>query len=356
MKRISMMALLMAGMFVFVACDKDETTNLSKEDAQQQIANAEQELQAKGAEIVATDGYIIQKYYATQLPSPFFSKSNVSKSIVPSNFQKVYELTRQNLLLDDPEIEFYFENFLISNFNDVTGTWIWRSNEWLHESIPTDRVIVKFPYPATNETNNVTITYYDFTTSLVNGQTITTGIKVKIEYNGSQVFTLAYSASITNILKYSTTLDVTFGPFTIFNEESFDASVSNKVLFNKKITFKKDGKLFYSENANLDVTFLENETGDILITAKQIISNLEFRLKIEGNTSEIETGNLDDIMSISLYTTGGDKIGDFVIVKQGENWVLYLKFNNGEQVAAEELMPLVAERLYSFIIDLLSSL
>lgn len=354
-KRISVMALLMAGMFAFVACNKDDTTNLSKEDAQQQINNAELELQTKSNEIVATDGYKIQEYYATQLTSPFSSNSNVSKSIVPSRFQKVYELTRQNSFLENPEPEFYFDNFIISYFDDVKGTWTLSPNGWLHESTPTDKVIVKFPYPADNATNNVTITYYDFATTLVNGETVPTGIKVKIENNGSVAYTMAYSATITNYMKYSSKVDVAFGPFTFSNEESFDASVNNKVHYIKKFTFKKDGKLFYSENADLTMTIINEESFDILINANQVIGNLELRLKIDANSKELETGNPNNFASFSLYTTSGDKVGDFVYVAEAEGWVLYFKFNSGEQVNAETLMPFIFKRLSSFINDLFTN-
>lgn len=265
-------------------------------------------------------------------------------------------MTRQKLLLENPEIEFHFDYFLIEFFNDVKGTWTWAPDGWTHESTPTDKVIVKFPYPATNATNNVTITYYDFTTTLVYGETVPTGIKVKIEKDGNQVFSMVYSATIANMMKYSTKVTVTFGPFEISNEESFDASVNNKVLYSKNFTFKKDGKLFYSEDADLTITVVSEQSADILITAKQIIGNLEFRLKIEANTNELETGNPNDLASLSLYTTSGDKVGDFVWVLEGEDWVLYFKFNNGEQVKAETLMPLVAERFNSFIDDLFSNL
>lgn len=356
MKRFTLFALFLAGMVSFVACEKDDTKDLNKDEAQQQITNAEQELLTKSGEIVATDGYKVQEYFATQLPSPFYLKSNVSKSFVPSRFQKAYELTRQNLLLEDPEIEFHTDYFIIEFFNDVKGTWTWTPDGWTHESTPTDKVIVKFPYPANNATNNVTITYYDFTTTLVYGETVPTGIKVKIEKDGTQVFSMVYSATIANMMKYSTKVTVTFGPFEISNEESFDASVNNKVLYSKNFTFKKDGKLFYSEDADLTITVVSEQSANILITAKQIIGNLEFRLKIEANTSELETGNPNDLASLSLYTTSGDKVGDFVWVLEGEDWVLYFKFNNGEQVKAETLMPLVAERFYSFIDDLFSNL
>ncbi|HDP76264.1 MAG TPA: hypothetical protein ENN49_10465 [Bacteroidales bacterium] len=356
MKKNSMIALLMAGMFAFVACDKDDTKNLNKDEAQQQITNAEQELIAKSGEIVATDGYKIQEYFATQLPSPFYSKSNVLKSVVPSNFQKAYELTRESLLLENPEIDFYFEHFILWFFNDVKGTWNWTPNGWTHETTPTDNVVVKFPYPAGNASNNVTVTYYDFSSTLVDGQTVPTDIKVKIEYNNTQVFTLAYSATIANIEKFSTKVDVTFSPFAISNEESIDVSVNDKVLYSKKFTFKKDGKLFYSEDANLTITILNEESADVLITAKMVIGNLEFRLKIEANTNEFETGNPNDIVLLSLYTTGGDKVGDFVFVEEERDWVLYFKFNSGEQVKAETLMPLVSERFFSFIDDLFSNI
>lgn len=355
MKKISLFALLLAGMFAFVSCEKDDSKNLSKDEAQQQIANVEQDLVTKSNEIVATDGYKIQDYYYG-LPSPFVSKSNPVKAQGSSMAQRVMELASRNLMLQNPEIDFHIEYFIIDYFNDVKGTWSWTPNGWSHETTPTDKVVVKFPYPQTNATNNVTITYYDFTTTLVYGVSEPTGIKVKIEDNGTQVFTLAYSATITNMMKYSTKVDVTFGTFSISAQESMDASVNNKMLMGKSFVFKKDGKTFYSENADVSVTFLENNTADILMNAKQVIGNLEFRIKLDANTSAFETGNPNDIISLSLYTTSGDKVGDFVFVQEGEDWELYFKFNNGEQVKAETLMPNISMRVLSFIEDVSSSI
>lgn len=345
-------ALLFAGVFAFVACEKDDVKNLTKEEAQTQINTAEQDLQVKSGEIVATDGYKIQDYFYYNLSSPFVSKSNPIKAQGNSMVERAKELARQNLMIQNPEIEFHFEYFILEYFNDVKGTWNWTPNGWTHETTPTDKVVVKFPYPQSSTSNNVTITYYDFASTLLYGQSVPTGIKVKIEYNGNQVFTLAYSATITNMMKYSSKVDVTFGPFALSMEEAYDASVNNKVLYNKIFTFKKDGKTFYSERANLTLTIINEQTANILINATQLIGNLEFRLKVEGNTNDLGTGDPNNFVSLSLYTTGGDKIGDFVFVKEGDEWVIYFKFNNGEQVKAETLMPLVTERFSSFLDDI----
>lgn len=354
MKRLQMFALLMAGMIAIVSCDKDDPKDLSKEEAQLLINNAEKDLQARMDEIAATDGYKIQAHFGRMI-TPFDTKSLPTQEENATLAQKLLSAASQNFLQKNSELEFYFEKFLISNFNEVKGTWSWTPNGWNRELTPTDKVILKFPYPQSSATNNVTITYYDFSSTLLNGQTVPTGIKARIEYNGKQVFTLAVSITITNMLKRSVKFDIAFGPFTISFEDSFDASVNNKVLYEKNSVGKKDGKAFYGENANVSLTIVSNQSADILITAKQFIGKLEFRIKLEANTSQFENMNPNDLAALSLYTTSGDKLGDFVFVNENDEWVLYFKFNNGERVKAETLMPLMFERLSYFFNDLLGA-
>lgn len=342
-----MLALLMAGMFAFVSCEKDEDTkDLSKDESEQQITIAEQDLETKSTEIVATDGYKIQAYYG-QMDSPFWYKTLTAKSEKPSVAQKMLDVVRSNSLLQN-EIEFYYYDFIIYNFNDVTGTWNWTQTGWTYENSPTDKVVVKFPYPATSTTNNVTVTYYDFTTTSLEEETVPTGLKVKIEYNGNQVFTLAYTGSFTDWYKYSYKIDVAFGQFTISEEESYDES-ETEFLFEGNFIFKKDGKTFYSQNLNYTATLLTNQSVDFLVTGTQVIGNLEFRMRLEGNSADLETGDPNDFVSLSLYTTGGDKLGDFVFVEENLEWVIYFKFNNGVQEPLDELMPNISALLSDFI-------
>jgi len=348
MKRFTLLALIMAGMFAFVSCEKDDTKDLSKDESEQQITIAEQDFQTKSTEIAATEGYQIQAYYG-QMPSPFVGKTLTAKSEIPSVAQKMLDVVRSNSLLQN-EIEFYYYYFLIENFNDVTGTWTWNPDtQWYdHTSTPTDEVIVKFPYPESSTTNNVTVTYYDFTSTSLDGETVPNGLKVKIEYNGNQVFTLAYTGSFTDWYKYSYKIDVAFGQFTISEEESYDESDTD-FRYVANFIFKKDGKTFYSENLNYTATLLTDQSVKFLVTGTQVIGNLEFRMKLEGNSADIETGDPNDFLSLSLYTTGGDKVGDFVFVEENYEWVIYFKFNTGEQELAETLMPEISELLSDFI-------
>ena len=352
MKRFTLLALLMAGMFAFVSCEKDEDTkDLSKDESEQQITIAEQDLETKSTEIVATDGYKIQAYYG-QMPSPFWYKTLTAKSEKPSVAQKMLDVVRSNSLLQN-EIEFYFYDFIIYNFNDVIGTWTWNpgTQSYDYTNTPTDKVVVKVPYPATSTTNNVTVTYYDFTTTPIDGETVPTGLKVKIEYNGNQVFTLAYTGSYIDWYKYSYKIDVAFGQFTISEEESYDESDTDFGYVGNFI-FKKDGKTFYSENLNYTATLLTNQSVDFLVTGTQVIGNLEFRMRLEGNSADLETGDPNDFLSLSLYTTGGDKVGDFIFKQENLEWVIYFKFNTGEEVLAETLMPEISELLSDFITNM----
>ncbi len=345
----------MLGMFTFMACEKDDVENLSKEKAEAQISTAENEFIAKANEIILTDGYKIQEYIFTQLSLPFGSKSLVMGKGIPTVDQRVMEIAKQNLMQRQPEVNFYFDRFLLYYFNDVTGTWTWNPNtqSFTRTSTPTDKVVVKFPYPMGNSSNNVTLTYYDFTSS---GGNIT-GLKVKIEKDGNQVFSLVVSATYTST-GGNVNLNVSFGQFTITVSESYSTTMNNNnisISLTKDFVVKVGGKEFYREEANARVTGSDQNNLNFVLDAKMIVANLEFRIKIEGNPNEFETANPNSFSKISLYTTRGDKVGDFTFVQENADWVLYFKFNNGEQVKAQNLMPALSEILESFILGIFDS-
>ncbi len=139
-----------------------------------------------------------------------------------------------------------------------------------------------------------------------------TGLKVKIEYNGNQVFTLAYTGSFTDWYKYSYNIDFSFGQFTISEEESYDES-ETEFLFEGNFIFKKDGKTFYSQNLNYTATLLTNQSVDFLVTGTQVIGNLEFRMRLEGNSADLETGDPTILYHYRFTQRVGDKLGDLFL-------------------------------------------
>ncbi len=352
-RKILSSTLLVVGVLGFVACDKDELKNLTKEEAQTQISAGEQELINKSNEIMATDGYKIQNYFYN-FNSPFLVKSNSVKGVGNYKKQEIMDFANRHLKIRNSEIEFHFEHFInvMYFYNQAKGTHTWTQNGWSYQNSPSDKVVVKFPYPSNSTSNNVTITYYDYTSAVVDGQTIPTGIKVKIEKNGNQVFLLTYLVSFTNLSKYSNTLNVSFGSFSILEEVNIDASPNNKLVVARKFVFRMNSKVFYSENFTASATYLSDRSANLLINGTQVMGPLEFRMKVEGNTVQLFGGQSDpnQFYNLSLYTTRGDKVGEFILVKEVDTWELYFKFNNGEQVKAETLLPNVTEKIYSFML------
>ncbi|QKG80096.1 hypothetical protein [Tenuifilum thalassicum] len=366
MKTLKLLSLLLAGALFFVSCSKDEGTNLTKEEAQQVIQNADQDLVAETQEITSTDGYVIMSELGQILPQDFYNSQGM-KSAPSSCMEKSFKNVEHKFALEGHELNFDFNHFILNNFNDLVGTWEYSPNGWIHTDTPTNQVVVKFPHPMDNPTNNVVVTYYDYSDQTNGGEVFINSIKVKIDYNGNEVFTFNYNGTLEGGFSFNsngdsfnfklvTEITVTFGKFEVYSKESFDATSYPQLRVSKNFSIKKDGSIVYAQIADVLAVSNNNQTVDFDITAKQIVNDLEFRLTIKGNSEELDSAqDPNQFIKMSLYRTNGDKVGDFIFVNEGGDWVVYFKFTSGEQVKAEELMPNLSMELERFFEEMLFS-
>lgn len=75
---------------------------------------------------------------------------------------------------------------------------------------------------------------------------------------------------------------------------------------------KKLDKVVYKKYSKIKV---DSETEDVTIEAAQTIGKLEFRFKLKSINGTFENFyQTQTLLTMSLYTTGDAKIGDFVYV------------------------------------------
>jgi len=366
MKSLKLLPLLLAGALFFVSCEKDEVSNLSQEEAQQVIQNTEQNLVSETQNIASTDGYMIMSEMGQMLPQEFYFNDPGMKSTSVFNVKESLKNVEKKLSLENPELDFEFDHFILDNFNYLVGTWEYTPNGWEHTNTPSDKVIVKYPHPMDNATNNVVVTFYDYSEQENGSEVFINSIKVKVEYNGNEVLTFSYNGTLEGGIsfgstgdsfnfKLSTEVTLTFGQYEVYSYKMINATSSTQMNFAKELTVKKAGSRIYAQIADMSVAFNENQTADIAINAKQIVYDLEFRMTVQGNSEELDSNqDPNQFIQMSLYKTNGDKVGDFIFVAEGNDWVVYFKFTNGQQVKAEELMPNLANELEMFFEDLMT--
>lgn len=347
--------MLLAGVIGFSSCQDDEVAPLTKQEAEQEIANSEAQVATINAEVANSEGFKAQNVlYEIGLPfnNVYISKSNYANDSYNELRSKFKGLTKEL----SGDFEFDFEYLTDLDFESNVGTWTYTVDGWQHTSTPSNQIVILFPYPLTNTSNNAKLTYYDYTTKLVYGEKYPTGLKCKLEVENQQVFSFVYSISIESLLDQSSIITVNFGKFTVISEASFDLSSASKISMSGAFTLKKDGAIVYKNSSSILGTPKGDNDWHYVISAKLRFLTLEFRMKIEADKSQMDSENFDifQALEMSLYTTDGAKVGDFKFVIENQQPVLYFVYTDGTQVQAYtvfEKLGYILENFWNEIID-----
>ncbi|MGD9978190.1 MAG: hypothetical protein AB7S54_09690 [Bacteroidales bacterium] len=340
---------LLAGLVGFNSCSDDEDEQLAQADAEEVIVQADTDFGTYSTEMVSTDGYKIQSQL-NEIGLPFNTYKKAEKTTY-SELKKYYSAVLKSATKGEtPDFDFsYLYNI---DFESNVGTYTYSNGYWDYSPSPSDKIILIFPYPLSNPTNNVTVTYYDYETTIITGLgEVPTSFRFKIEYNDQVVYSLTFNVNYTNSLKYSVSIAVNFDSYTFTHTESIDATASNKVIFSGSSMVEKDSELIYEESAKVTFTQTGDYSGKIAIEAKVVMAPLEFRINMNFSTDDVNVDDPNDIISMSLYTTDGVKVGTFKFEHGSDegDYTLYFYFSNGEKIPASELMPGLQESVGNFI-------
>lgn len=343
--------ILVAGLIGFYSCEDDDPSPLSKENAEVAIDESEGEFVAVSNEIAADNGYKVQAQLdGMYLPFGYSKSASFLKSTkydISKLKAKVDQVFKQK---KSGDLNFNF-NFIyaltdLDDYTYYTGTWDWTNGEFVKTSTsPSNEIVLNFPYPSDNSINNAQLRYYDINIGLT-----AMGFKGTIKVSNTTVFSFDLSATYSDT-KMSGAMNIAFGNFTMNFTESVSES-STSYVFASTTILKKDGKVVYKENANVTIT-----EEKVVIEANMTVASIEFRVKISfdwDDQNNIST-NPNDYIKMSLYTTGGAKIGDFVYVYNStyQYWDLYFVYTDGTQVAVETALPYLYERFGGFFGNLL---
>ncbi len=350
---------LLAGLIGFNSCDDDDPAALNQEEAEVAIDESNAQYQEVYDGILADNGYKVQD----QLGDMILPFNSVRKSAAPSsllnwkdNLDAAFSSSIKGVEVQEIDFDFRFIYAIGRNYAEYYGTWIWNGSTWDHTASPADQIVLSFPYPFVSKTaNNATLTYYDFSST-------TTSLSYKGKIELSSVEVLSFSASMSEgTSKYSESLTVRFGVFELVQEESEEESLTQYSAVHS-FTITKSGAEVYKQYGTISATRTTDKDAHVVIEAKQRIASLEFRIKLDFNTSDMaafESGTVDvnEFAKLSLYTTGGAKVGDFKFVYNSniQDWDLYFVFSNGTEVAAEEVLAALYVRFWGFFIMLVES-
>ncbi len=325
MKTKNLLSLLaIAGLMIFASCEKDDPSPLTKDQAVTALTTIDNGYATEVTEFTETQGYqVADALDGMELPFgslPKKSSANAQTFLKEQKDILVKSALSKKFLDETPDFEF------------VPGTYTYEisTNSFTKTlSTPTDKMVLLFPFPISNTTNNATLTIYDYQSTTLLGSSIPTHLKGKIEIGGQTIWTMVATAAYNNLVNYNYSIVTTFGKFV--STRQYSINISNTQITSSALDeLKKDGAIVYQFSSNGVYKPSQNSfTADI--NAKIIIKNIEIRIEFTFDFYTYQ--NVTDpntIEKISVYTTDGAKVGDIKLVKVENYWVPYIFFNNGE--------------------------
>ena len=246
-------------------------------------------------------------------------------------------------------------------FTEYVGTWEWnhQTQQWGHTSTPTDQVVIKFPYPSDNATNNAVYTISKYT--LEASDFGTTGeFNANITVNGSEVWSIALSGASsqsTSAISYSLNQKTVYTsiatPKVSYEEKEaiqFKMTVNDKQLVlstTASMSIKKNGESLLSTDFSMTVK-VSDAAYDFLVNGNLRIANIRFEFNIAyKGTSDTPPANFDQYVKINVYTTDGAKVGEMKYESDGAGgYIMMFYYTNGDKVPAEGLFGDVLSRWY----------
>lgn len=309
--------LLMISILFLAACEDD------KEDAKSDQENFTSAIKQMDQTFVAATMNSSMLLGLMQMPEGLIDIP-VEPLLPPVlHMQNLQKGNPQNIY--DMQLDSTFIN-LLQMFEMMYGTHTYNGEEWLHSDQPADEAVIIYPFvnPADESQHSMYLRMYD-----LNVASTTASIKVQVKVDGSEKFTSTAAVTGTNFLNPDLPTTITSVSMTGIMVDD-----ANKT-FNYSMTASQT-QIQFSIGPAGGTAVKITAYGTDLLTFE---SDEEFvtSFSIEYGDIEIEITNIDADENGKLgdvYYKNRD-IGDVVLIDEEP----YIKFNSGETVPMEELMP-----------------
>ena len=345
MKTKVLFSVLFATGVLFSSCSKDDDpTPLTKDQAKVEIANLTETYATDSIAIINNEG--MKAYDAlSNLALPFvlpvtdLGGSVLSKVIARPDMDLVkkrdFRAVQQRLIS--------LSGFV---FSEYVGTWEQVNQVWTRTSTtPTDKVVVKFPYPSTNATNNAIYTISKYTI-VASDMGYSGQYNANLSISGSEVWSVALTGSSssssisgTSTVVYTSiaTPKVSYEQYESMELKISGNQVSGSVSFKASRSLKKNGSILLA--ANFTTTVSGSDTGvKIAMSGNVTIANIRFEFKLAYSGTSLSEDVVMDKMQINVYNTAGAKLGSIELSKDlTGNTVATFVYVNGDKEDAEVL-------------------
>ncbi|HUW06492.1 MAG TPA: hypothetical protein VMW01_09535 [Williamwhitmania sp.] len=345
---------MIAGVFVFGSCSKDNTpADLSTAEAQTEISSVKTTYDAESTALDNTQGMMAYNQMG-QLNLPFSlpMEGNFSTSSYVKSFSNRLSAVRGNNFSSMQKAlnfssDFYFQEYL--------GTWEWNSQtqQFDHTSTPTDKVVVKFPYPASNSTNNAVYTISKYTIAYDMGE-YSGDYQANLILDGTEIWSVNYSASISSTSSsatFSQNVTFKFSPYEYTESASLTATgneSSATISGRASRTLKKNSNVLLSGSYDVSLKYADPNI-TMSVKGDLTIATIRFHFEMSYSGDGTTQPDINDLVEVTVYNAAGAKVGEMkYITNQNQELVLMFYYNDGTSVDASALFGNVLDEWTSF--------
>lgn len=309
------------GFTLAFSCSKKEENEsglLTQEEIQEQLTTSSLAYENNMDMLRAIDGGSIE----SEIPGLFLPvRYTLPENFLPDMFSSPSKLGKLGM-----KNEF--------DFNYYVGTWEYVSfMQWNRTNSPTDKIIFKFRSSENSSTNDAILTIYDYTSTLVNSNQVTTGLKAKIEINSVIVWANEYTASYPEQGKVNIATVKKIGDYTIKNSLEAE-STDTSIIVSKTREKIKGNTTFYKAISNRKVNRATSPYTNTIETIV-VVNGLEFRMNMSFTNDDVDNDEIDwnDIFTMAIYKNN-NKLADLKYEYHYGEWNLWIYFTSGEKEEA----------------------
>lgn len=334
-QRLLLSLALVACVGLMYSCKDDDESNdnLTQEQTETAINEASLTFSTSCEEISSNEYYdvfetfkgLFSYYKSNGVRVPQMKKPAINFSNLPSSIK----LEQINYFSFNTYIELFYVYSYVENENGeiLPGTYILNENGELVEytATPNDAIVIEFPYNngSASITSNIDVDS--------EGYLLSADCDVAID--GTTIYTGTYVGTSSSL-----DIDITMGEYTFAFNYSYDEGET--IYSNSTTTIKKNGTTVYGESSTITYNT------DFDFVGKVIIGGIEFRVSLLATEEQFSNPTLDydEIATMELYTTSGDKLGHF----EFEGAAVWFYYNDGVRISPEILMPEIYAQCFTF--------
>lgn len=335
------------------SCNGDKEKEINQIEGTALIASSTLSLQNTTTDLNNEQGYKAIKKFKELIKTPrTLSILEINQAQLQKFDLKVNGLNAlKDRKLDDDclDLNEYIEFILLaSRFTNGNGTYTIdaEGNQTNYVPTPTNAIVVVIPF----NNGTATVTFSDITTTMYQGDEYLSGIKCTIKVGDATVCSMSHSGTInttaTNVTMNSTT-NITLGNYEFSQADEQTLSIT-MLGVSTSTKLKKSGVMVYGEKANFSIS---TSAGSINLTSILTIGGIEFRINMVATADQMNNPNINinDVLTVEVYTIGGNKVGHFEFISESDEPAGYFIFNDGTRVKAEVVMPDLFSYMFDFI-------